>query len=150
KTAARGEEQELSVVSNGPSRLQRTWAGSVTAATTAGRRGRELQLRRSLLTADVLSGAFAGTCIVLAHVVEGPSVLIPVVALAIGWPVAVRLCGLDSAGGLRFWTSGAAETWRLVAAALLVSWPVFGVLQALDAPSATTGALVAAALAAGS
>src|SRR4029079_164350 len=70
---------------------------------------------------------------------------VPVGALAVslGWPVLAYICGLYAADDLRTWASGVGEAPRLAVTALLVSWPVFRVLSALDAPRPVLGALVA-------
>ena len=60
---------------------------------------------------------------------------LPVVALAIGlgWPVLAYVCGLYALDDLRSWASGVGDAPRLAVTSLLISWPVFGLLTALDA-----------------
>jgi exopolysaccharide biosynthesis polyprenyl glycosylphosphotransferase len=107
---------------------------------------RQGQLRRQLLSADILSGSLCGA---LASLLSGLSVnALPVVALTIGvgWPVLAYLCGLYAADDLRSWASGVGDAPRLAVTSLLISWPVLGLLTALDAPNAVVGALSAAVL----
>jgi exopolysaccharide biosynthesis polyprenyl glycosylphosphotransferase len=105
---------------------------------------RHAQLRRQLLSADVISGSFSGA---LAALVAGLAWdKIPVVALVLGlsWPVLAYVCGLYAADDLRTWASGVGEAPRLAVTSLLISWPVFGIVTWLGAPSPVLGALVAA------
>jgi exopolysaccharide biosynthesis polyprenyl glycosylphosphotransferase len=107
---------------------------------------RHAQLRRQLFSADIISGSAAGT---LAAVVAGVALdKLAVVALAVGlgWPVVAYVCGLYALDDLRAWASGIGDAPRLAVAALLVSWPVFGLLNALDAPQDVLGALSATIL----
>jgi exopolysaccharide biosynthesis polyprenyl glycosylphosphotransferase len=104
---------------------------------------RQAQLRRQLLSADIISGSVTGA---LAAVAAGLSWnAVPVVALAVGlgWPVLAYICGLYASDDLRTWASGVGEAPRLAVTALLVSWPVFGLLSALGAPHPVVGALIA-------
>ena len=104
---------------------------------------RHAQLRRQLLSADIISGSVTGA---LAALVSGLSWdAVPLVALAIGlgWPVLAYVCGLYAADDLRTWASGVGEAPRLAVTALLVSWPIFGLLSALGAPHLVFGALLA-------
>jgi exopolysaccharide biosynthesis polyprenyl glycosylphosphotransferase len=110
---------------------------------------RHAQLRRQLLSADILSGSVTGA---VAAFVAGVGIShLPVVALAIGlgWPLIAYVCGLYALDDLRSWASGIGDAPRLAATALLISWPVFGVLTLLDAPRPVLGALATAAVAGG-
>src|SRR4051794_18844561 len=71
--------------------------------------------------------------------------MLPVVALAIGlgWPVLAYICGLYALDDLRSWASGVGDAPRLAVSSLLISWPVFGLLTALDAANPVAGALIA-------
>jgi exopolysaccharide biosynthesis polyprenyl glycosylphosphotransferase len=71
---------------------------------------------------------------------------LPVVSLAIGlgWPVLAYVCGLYALDDLRSWASGIGDAPRLAVTSLLISWPIFGLLTALDAASPVAGALTAA------
>jgi exopolysaccharide biosynthesis polyprenyl glycosylphosphotransferase len=107
---------------------------------------RAAQLRRQLLSADLLSGSFCG---VVACLLSGlPAAKLPLVALAVavGWPVFAYVCGLYASDDLRSWASGVGEAPRLAVTSLVVSWPVFALLSALAAPRPVLGALSAAAL----
>jgi exopolysaccharide biosynthesis polyprenyl glycosylphosphotransferase len=99
-----------------------------------------------LLSADILAGSVTGAVVAL---VAGLGVdKIPVVALAIGlaWPVLAYICGLYAVDDLRSWGSGVGDAPRLAVTSLLISWPVYGLLTALDADMAVAGALTAAAV----
>jgi len=116
----------------------------VPAAPAAARRN--VLLRRQLFSADVLSGSLCGA---VASLVAGLSLdKLPLVALAIGlgWPVLAYVCGLYASDDLRSWATGVGDAPRLAVSSLLISWPVFGLLTALDAPDAVEGALAAAIL----
>ena len=55
------------------------------------------------------------------------------------------VCGLYALDDLRSWASGVGDAPRLAVTSLLISWPVFGLLTALDARHARcVGALTAA------
>ena len=114
----------------------------VPAEPPAGRRN--AQLRRQLLSADIIAGSVTGAIAALA---AGLSInQVPVVALAIGlgWPVLAYVCGLYALDDLRSWASGVGDAPRLAVTSLLISWPVFGLLTALDAGAPVLGALAAA------
>ena len=110
---------------------------------------RHAQLRRQLFSADILSGSATGA---LAALVSGLAISkLPVVALAIGlgWPFVAYVCGLYALDDLRSWASGIGDAPRLAVTALLISWPVFGLLTLLDAPRPVLGALAVAAVSGG-
>jgi exopolysaccharide biosynthesis polyprenyl glycosylphosphotransferase len=114
----------------------------IPAEPPAGRRHE--QLRRQLLSADIIAGSTTGAIAALA---AGLAVhKLPVVALAIGlgWPVLAYVCGLYALDDLRSWASGIGDAPRLAVTSLLISWPIFGLLTALDAGSPVAGALTAA------
>ncbi len=113
----------------------------IPAAPAASRR--HSQLRRQLLSADVVAGSAAGTLTALAAGL--PLEKLPVLALAIGlsWPVLAYVCGLYASDDLRSWASGVGEAPRLAVASLLASWPVFGAVTGLHADHPVAGALVA-------
>jgi exopolysaccharide biosynthesis polyprenyl glycosylphosphotransferase len=106
--------------------------------------GRYAQLRRQLLSADVISGALTGTIATLAAGLGWHAVPVVALAIGIGWPILAYICGLYAADDLRTWASGIGEAPRLALTALLISWPVFGVLTALHGSRPVLGALVAA------
>jgi exopolysaccharide biosynthesis polyprenyl glycosylphosphotransferase len=107
---------------------------------------RHAQLRRQLLSADVISGSLTGALAAFAAGLAWDK--LPVVALAIGvcWPVLAYICGLYASDDLRTWASGVGEAPRLAVTALLITWPAFGLLVALDGAHAVLGALVAGAV----
>jgi exopolysaccharide biosynthesis polyprenyl glycosylphosphotransferase len=112
-------------------------------------RRRPSQGNRQLLSADVVSGSVAGALIALAG---GMTVArLPVLALAfgVGWPVLAYLGGLHAAADVRLRARRHGEGARLAMVSLLASWPVFGLLTALDAAHPVTGALVGATAAGG-
>jgi exopolysaccharide biosynthesis polyprenyl glycosylphosphotransferase len=106
---------------------------------------RQGHLRRQLLSADIVSGSAVGALTAL--IADLPLDKLPVLALAIGlsWPVVAYACGLYGVEDLRSWASGVGEAPRLAVSALLISWPVFGLLSALHADRPVAGALTATA-----
>src|SRR3954470_17602935 len=116
----------------------------IPAEPPAGRR--QAQLRRQLLSADIIAGSVTGA---VAAIAAGLTLdKLPVVALAIGlgWPVLAYVCGLYALDDLRAWASGVGDAPRLAVTSLLISWPIFGLLTALDAGNPVAGALVAAVI----
>lgn len=114
----------------------------IPAEPPAGRR--QAQLRRQLLSADIIAGSVTGAIVALA---AGLGIeMIPVVALAVGlgWPILAYICGLYAVDDLRSWASGVGEAPRLAVTSLLLSWPLYGVLHLLDSSSPVAGALTAA------
>jgi exopolysaccharide biosynthesis polyprenyl glycosylphosphotransferase len=107
---------------------------------------RQTLLRRQLLSADIIAGSFTGAIAALAAGLTFNT--LPVVALAVGlaWPVLAYVCGLYALDDLRAWASGVGDAPRLAVASLLMSWPVFGLLEALDAGHAVVGALTVAVI----
>src|SRR3954452_17879097 len=107
----------------------------------AGRR--QTQLRRQLLSADIIAGSLTGA---LAALAAGITVeKLPVVALAVGlaWPILAYICGLYALDDLRAWASGVGDAPRLAVTSLLISWPLFVLLTTLDAGRPVAGALLA-------
>ena len=66
-------------------------------------------------------------------------------ALAVGlaWPMLAYVCGLYALDDLRAWASGVGDAPRLAVTSLLISWPIFFLLTALDAGRPVAGALIA-------
>ena len=114
----------------------------VSAEPPAGRR--RSQLRRQLLSADIIAGSVTGAIVAIAAGLDLS--LLPVVALAVGlgWPVLAYVCGLYAVDDLRSWASGVGEAPRLAVTSLLLSWPLYGVLSLLDDGHPVVGALTAA------
>lgn len=114
----------------------------IPAEEPAGRR--QTQLRRQLLSADIIAGSFTGAIVALA---AGLGIeMLPVVALIVGlgWPILAYACGLYAVDDLRAWASGVGEAPRLAVTSLMISWPLYGVLHLLDGSSPVAGALTAA------
>jgi exopolysaccharide biosynthesis polyprenyl glycosylphosphotransferase len=106
---------------------------------TASHRANEL--RRLLRVADVFAGLLAGVTAALIAQVSLPQLGIVALALAVAWPCFTFACGLHVADDLRSWASGVGEAPKLVLAALLLSWPLFGLFMLLGAPQTALGAL---------
>jgi exopolysaccharide biosynthesis polyprenyl glycosylphosphotransferase len=104
---------------------------------------RHAQLRRQLLSADIISCSFTGALAALTAGLAWNAVPVVALAIGLGWPVLAYVCGLYAADDLRTWASGVGEAPRLAVTALLVSWPAFGLLSALGATHPVAGALVA-------
>src|SRR4051812_1946092 len=110
----------------------------ISAEPRAGRR--QAQLRRQLLSTDIIAGSITGA---LAAFAAGLTLdKLPVVALAVGlgWPILAYICGLYALDDLRAWATGVGDAPRLAVTSLLISWPIFGLLDALDAGSPVAGA----------
>jgi len=115
---------------------------------TARRAGaiRDGRLRRRLVMADVLAGCAAGLLTGVLASVPSNNVAVVALVVALGWPLAAGACGLYTVSPLRTWASGVGEAPRLAVTSLLVSWPVFGLLEALGATRPVLGALGTSAL----
>jgi exopolysaccharide biosynthesis polyprenyl glycosylphosphotransferase len=116
-------------------------ARTVTVPPSHGERFR--LLRRHLFVADLLAAVVSALSI--AAVGGVTMVQVPLVAgvLAVLWPAGAFACGLYAAEDLRTWASGVSEAPKLVLACLILSWPVFAILSALDAAHPVAGALAA-------
>src|SRR3954454_3607133 len=101
------------------------------------------QLRRRFASADVVAGALSGLAVAWVAGVTAPYAALVVASLAVAWPLCAFFAGLYAASDLRAWASGVGEAPKLVLAALLLSWPVYGGLTLLGRPSAGFAALVA-------
>jgi exopolysaccharide biosynthesis polyprenyl glycosylphosphotransferase len=109
-------------------------------------------LRRLLRLADIVAGAIAGLAAAVVAQASPGELGIVALALALAWPLIAFLCGLHAAEDLRSWSSGAGEAPKLLLAALLLSWPFYGLFLLLDAGgeasfAALTGSVVVAAAA---
>jgi exopolysaccharide biosynthesis polyprenyl glycosylphosphotransferase len=109
---------------------------------------RQSLLRRQLLSADILAGSATGVMAIVMAGLDYDKLPIVVLLLGAGWPLLAYVCGLYAVDDLRAWASGVGDAPRLAVASLLISWPIFGLLNALDAPSPVLGALSAAGVAA--
>jgi exopolysaccharide biosynthesis polyprenyl glycosylphosphotransferase len=105
---------------------------------------RQTRLRRGLLAADLLTGALTGAVAAFAAGLRAGRLPLPVLASALGSWVLAYLGGLYAVDDLRSWASGIAEAPRIAVGTLLASWPLFGLLFALDAPRPVRGALLGA------
>ncbi|HYM56998.1 MAG TPA: sugar transferase [Solirubrobacteraceae bacterium] len=103
-----------------------------------------------LATADVLAGALAGLIAALIAAASSGEVLLMAFALAVAWPVTAFVCGLYAFDDLRSWASGVSDAPKLMLAAMLLSWPLYGLLAGLSAPHAVSGALIGCLAVAGS
>jgi exopolysaccharide biosynthesis polyprenyl glycosylphosphotransferase len=101
------------------------------------------QLRRRFASADVVAGALSGLAVAWVAGVTAPYAALIVASLAVAWPLCAFFAGLYAASDLRAWASGVGEAPKLVLAALLLSWPVYGGVTLLGRPSAGLAALVA-------
>jgi exopolysaccharide biosynthesis polyprenyl glycosylphosphotransferase len=112
-------------------------------------RRRPPQLRRQLLSADVVSGSVAGALIALPGGVTVAQLPVLALAIGLGWPVLAYLGGLYAADDVRLRARGHRDGPRLAVVSLLASWPVFGLLTALHGAHPVPGALVGATVAGG-
>jgi exopolysaccharide biosynthesis polyprenyl glycosylphosphotransferase len=110
----------------------------------AGRR--QAQLRRQLLSADIISGSIIGAVAALIAGLAWDKVPVVALAIGLGWPVLAYVCGLYAADDLRTWASGVGEAPRLAVTALLVSWPALALLTGLGSAHPVPGALLAGVL----
>jgi FlaA1/EpsC-like NDP-sugar epimerase len=102
-----------------------------------------------LCTADVAAAALAG---LLAGVIASASaseVALVGLATALAWPIAAFVCGLYAVDDLRTWTSGVSEAPKLMLAAMVLSWPLFGLFASLGTSAPARGALLGCLLVAG-
>jgi exopolysaccharide biosynthesis polyprenyl glycosylphosphotransferase len=98
-------------------------------------------LRRRLGAADVGAGLVGGLVAAAMGGVAVEGVAIVAAALAAAWPACALVCGLYARWDLRTWASGVAEASRLVLACLLLSWPLYGLLVAVEAETPVAGAV---------
>src|SRR3954466_14143648 len=103
----------------------------IPAEPPAGRR--QAQLRRQLLSADIIAGSLTGTAAAFAAGLTVDKLPVMALALGLGWPILAYICGLYALDDLRSWASGVGDAPRLAVTSLLISWPIYGVLSALDA-----------------
>ncbi len=107
---------------------------------------RHAQLRRQLLSADIIAGVATGAVAAAAAGLPLDRFAPVALAVGLGWPILAYICGLYALDDLRSWASGIGDAPRLAVTALLISWPLFGVLSALGAPVPVAGALMATVL----
>src|SRR5438045_3876683 len=115
-----------------------------TGPAVGGRRG--AGLRRLLVVADALAGAAAG---VLSGFVAGATIqeiALTGLGVSAAWPLLAFICGLYSVDDLRSWASGVSEAPKLAVAALLLSWPMYGLFATLGTAQAARAALAGSVL----
>jgi exopolysaccharide biosynthesis polyprenyl glycosylphosphotransferase len=110
---------------------------------------RSIFLHRLLLGADLISALLAGAITSLLFAIPVPDAAALTAALIIGSIGLAFIFGLYSDGDLLTWASGLADAPRALVAAVVLSWPVFGVAAALDLVQPAFVALVATAGTAG-
>ena len=108
-----------------------------------GRTDRFAHLRRKLVVADAVAGALSGLAVSGVGQLSAVNSALAIVVLAVAWPLTAFMCGLYGSNDLRSWASGVDESPKLVLAALLISWPVYGGITLLGHPHGAISALVA-------
>jgi exopolysaccharide biosynthesis polyprenyl glycosylphosphotransferase len=99
---------------------------------TASRGSQRAALLGVLLAAtDLLSGLTGATTAVIASGAASTDALVLLAASAVAWPFLMFTLGLYGSNDLRTWVSGVVETPRMVVAALLFSWVVYGTAMLL-------------------
>lgn len=120
--------------------------GQLEAARATGGGSRALQraavLRRRLLASDLISAALGGLTTALIFGLALAEGALLVAAVMVGSVVLGFVFGLYNDGGLRGWASGLSDAPRMLVAALLLSWPLFGMAALLDLSQAALVALV--------
>ncbi len=106
---------------------------------TASRGSQRATLLGGLLAAtDLLSGLTGATTAVIASSVTSSDALLLLATAAVAWPFLMFTLGLYGSNDLRTWVSGVVETPRMVVAALLFSWVVYGAASIVGADHAFT------------
>jgi exopolysaccharide biosynthesis polyprenyl glycosylphosphotransferase len=124
---------------------------SIDPATTSASRAsrRSVFLHRLLLAADVSSALLAGAITSLLFAIPLSDAAALTAALIVGSIGLAFIFGLYSDGDLLTWASGLADAPRALVAAVVLSWPIFGVAAALELSEPAFVALVATAGTAG-
>lgn len=112
-------------------------------------RERSAVLLRTLLIADLISGAAGALIAAVAFNLPPLSALVLTGTVMIGVVVLAFFFGLYSDGDLTTWVSGLADAPRSLVAAVFLSWPIFGVAAALGLDKSALVALVATVATAG-
>jgi exopolysaccharide biosynthesis polyprenyl glycosylphosphotransferase len=107
---------------------------SVDAGTALASRAsrRSTFLRRLLLAADLISALLAGAVTALLFSIPLPEAAALTGVLVAGSITLAFIFGLYSDGDLLTWASGLADAPRALVAAVVLSWPVFGIAHSLD------------------
>ncbi|MGH9270858.1 MAG: exopolysaccharide biosynthesis polyprenyl glycosylphosphotransferase, partial [Ilumatobacteraceae bacterium] len=120
--------------------------GQLEAARAAGGGSRALEratvLRRRLLASDLISACLGGLTTALLFGLSLAEAALLTGAVMVGSVVLGFVFGLYNDGGLRGWASGLADAPRMLVAALLLSWPLFGIATMLDLSQPALVALV--------
>jgi exopolysaccharide biosynthesis polyprenyl glycosylphosphotransferase len=106
-------------------------------------RERSIVLRRLLLVADVVAAALGGLLTSLVFGLGLSTGVLLTAAVMAGSVMLSFFFGLYNDGGLRGWASGLSDAPRMLVAALLLSWPIFGVAALANLEHAALVALVA-------
>jgi exopolysaccharide biosynthesis polyprenyl glycosylphosphotransferase len=109
---------------------------------------RSIFLHRLLLGADLISALLAGALTTLIFGISISDGAALTGALIIGSITLAFVFGLYSDSDLTTWASGLADAPRALVAAVVLSWPIFGVAAGLDLSSPALLAIVATAIAA--
>jgi exopolysaccharide biosynthesis polyprenyl glycosylphosphotransferase len=113
-------------------------------ASRAGRRSHFLQ--RLLLSADIVAGLLGGAVTALIFSLSPLTGLGLMLALVVVYVFLAFALGLYTDRDLLTWTSGLSDAPRAITAALMLSWPIFGIVVALGADPAVAIALTATIL----
>ncbi|MDA0178952.1 sugar transferase [Solirubrobacter phytolaccae] len=103
---------------------------------------RRRAVRRQLLSADIIAGSLVGAAVAFASGLTVQELPVVVLAMCLAWPLLAWICGLYALDGTR---AGAGDFTRLAVTALVLSWPAYGLLLALDARAPVLGAFAAVA-----
>jgi exopolysaccharide biosynthesis polyprenyl glycosylphosphotransferase len=104
-------------------------------------------LHRLFAAADFTAGAVAATAASLVVGIPWGNALALGAICAVFLPGLTFVCGLYTAGDLRSWASGVADTKRLAFATLAFSWPLYAVVQMLGMQSPSRLTLLASLMA---
>jgi exopolysaccharide biosynthesis polyprenyl glycosylphosphotransferase len=105
-------------------------------------RNRSVFLQRLLFGADAVAGVAAGFVVAALLGASISEAWQMALALTLSWIGLAFVCGLYNVSDLSTWASGLSDAPRTVVAALLMSWPVFGVAELADFSQSITFALV--------
>jgi exopolysaccharide biosynthesis polyprenyl glycosylphosphotransferase len=130
-----------------------TSAAEATRPATPSRRSKASKrasfLQRLLLAADIGSGVFGGIATALIFDVPLPKMVVLTAGIVVFSVLLAFIIGLYTDRDLLTWTSGLSDAPRTMTAALMLTWPVFGVTIALGLGHPVGVALVATVMTAG-
>jgi exopolysaccharide biosynthesis polyprenyl glycosylphosphotransferase len=107
--------------------------------------GRRAALRQAFAVSDVTAATASASVSLKVAEVPAPVSLAVIGGFLLTWPALTFALGLQGVDGLRAWAGGVHQAPRLLVAALLVSWPLAGVLDALGTHHAAAIALTTSA-----